>query len=154
MKLNCPNSDKNPTCVRCRGDHSHVNSHVKDPASFRCVNCSGNHPSCSKQCQAIISEINRKKTLIEAKAKKTSQSEFTRTYSTWDGAHSSKVNTNANLANLTKSFLNLLIVTIKYFNQVTESIEENLQFFANLVSQNVGKYYGNFVLNTFTPMKY
>ena len=154
MKLNCPDSDKNPTCVRCRGDHSHVNSHVKDPASFRCVNCSGNHPSCSKQCQAIISEINRKKTLIEAKAKKTSQSEFTRTYSTWDGAHSSKVNTNANLANLTKSFLNLLIVTIKYFNQVTESIEENLQFFANLVSQNVGKYYGNFVLNTFTPMKY
>ncbi|RNA19903.1 hypothetical protein BpHYR1_021499 [Brachionus plicatilis] len=64
MKLNCPDSDKNPTCVRCRGDHSHVNCHVKDPASFRCVNCS-----------------------------------------------------------------------------VTESIEENPQFFANLVSQNVGKYY-------------
>lgn len=43
--------------------------------------------------------------------------------------------------------LNLLIDTIKFFNQVTESVEENPEFFVNLVNKNLGKNFGSYVNN-------
>ncbi|RNA43758.1 hypothetical protein BpHYR1_043462 [Brachionus plicatilis] len=56
-------------------------------------------------------------------------------------------NPNVHLENFAKSMLNLLIDTIKLFNQVTESIEENPQFFVNLVNKNLGPNYAKFVMN-------
>ena len=146
MKSNCPHLDENPTCVRCRGNHSHVNCKINDPALYKCVNCPGNHPSCSRQCPAIIQETNRKKIQIESKTSKTVTSNFTRIYSDSNSTNS-RSNPNVHLENLAKSMLNLLIDTVKLFNQVTESIEENPQFFVNLVNKNLGPNYANFVMN-------
>ncbi|RNA11529.1 AP-like endonuclease reverse transcriptase, partial [Brachionus plicatilis] len=73
---------------------------------------------------------------IESKTSKTVTSNFTRIYSD-SNSTISRSNPNVHLENLAKSMLNLLIDTIKLFNQVTESIEENPQFFVNLVNKNL-----------------
>ncbi|RNA15568.1 hypothetical protein BpHYR1_033487 [Brachionus plicatilis] len=70
-KQACPSIDKPPTCVRCKGTHSHDKCQITDSVLFRCVNCPEYLLFCSKQCKAITNDINRKKTELEMRAKKT-----------------------------------------------------------------------------------
>ena len=150
MKENCPDKDNSPTCVRCSGKHSHEKCSIKDPALFKCVNCYENHPSCSKQCQALINDVNRKKAEIEAKASKKASSQFNRVFSESNTVYNIKPIAHASLDHIVKSLLNLLIDIIRHLNLVTASVEENPQFFVNLVNKNLGKNYSAFVSNKIT----
>ncbi|RMZ95481.1 reverse transcriptase, partial [Brachionus plicatilis] len=145
-KHNCPNSNDPPTCVRCaKSGHTHEQCKIKDPKLYKCVNCQLNHPSCSRTCELLIQETNRKKALAEEKVQKTASSEFTRIQSSSNTVYNMR-NT-SNVDSLNKNFLNLLIDVLKNFNETLNSIEENPKFFSNLVKRNLGVNYANFVMN-------
>jgi hypothetical protein len=44
---------ESPRCGRCTDTHE-TNTCTASPAQFKCVNCSGNHPSYSRDCPAFI----------------------------------------------------------------------------------------------------
>ncbi|CAF0952751.1 unnamed protein product [Brachionus calyciflorus] len=143
----CPDKSKSPTCLRCAKKHSHKNCPCNDPNKYRCSNCNGNHPACSKSCELIQNEIKRKKDLLEKKAEKAS-SKFTRvesaeqTSNNKKGAHPNKIeNSQMN------SIILFIIEILKKFNDIHEKIYEKPNEIGKLVSDHFGNSCGKFIEN-------
>jgi hypothetical protein len=134
--------------LKCAENHSHTKCPLNqkdDPSKYRYANCNGNHAACSKSCEIIIKEVQRKKDLLEKKTKKLT-SNFTRVQSA-NNEHKNNhqfVNYNTNqITNLILFIINIL----KEFNNIHEAIYEKPEKISKLVSNHFGQDYGTYIQN-------
>ena len=149
----CPDKFKKPTCLKCAKNHHHSDCPLNknnDQSKYRCANCNGNHAACSKSCEVLKKEVERKKEILENKTKKQSKN-FTRVESTAPqpitaAPRSSNSNQQGQFGTFPVTTVILFIINIlKEFNNIHEVIYESPEELAKIVSNHFGQSYGQII---------
>ena len=150
-KEDCPDKNKNPTCLRCGATgHDHKSCKITDESKFKCSNCARakltdtNHTAVSKSCPLLKKEVERK---IEQKNKRlTKKTTLTHSNPSAQSAQqaisrppAAQNQSEKQLQELIAKLISFQVNLFKNFTKNMEAINEDPDKFIDLVVKDFGE---------------